>query len=236
MKQVKSKPLIIFGTGEIGSLAKFYFDNDSNYKVVAFTADDRYVTQNKFNGLPLIPFTKIKKRFPPDKYEMHVALSYKKINRIREEKYLLAKKNGYKLASYVCRKSVYWKDLTIGDNCFILENQTIQPTVKIGSNVIIWSGNHIGHGVIIKDHVYISSHVVISGHVVIGERSFLGVNSTIKDFVSIGPETFVTMGALVVKNTEGGDVVLPGRGIVFQGGSPQAEKIKKNYFFKNVQL
>lgn len=140
------------------------------------------------------------------------------------------KKLGYKLVSYVSTKSVFWKDLNMGDNCFILENQTIQPTVKIGNNVIIWSGNHLGHGAVIKDHCYISSHVVISGHSVIGKRSFLGVNSTIKDFVTLGQETFVTMGALVTQNTGSGDVLLAGRGTVFKGGSPQAEKIKKNYF------
>ena len=35
-----SKPLVIFGSAEIAELAKFYFENDSNRKVVAFTVDD----------------------------------------------------------------------------------------------------------------------------------------------------------------------------------------------------
>ena len=33
--------IIIFGTGEIGDLAHFYFSNDSEYNVVAFSCDDK---------------------------------------------------------------------------------------------------------------------------------------------------------------------------------------------------
>src|SRR3989338_4346923 len=150
------KKLVIFGTGEIGRLAKYYFDKDSAYEVAAFTADDEFVSEDSCERLPLIPLSQIKSKFPSDKYVMHVALSYQKLNQIRAQKYSEAKTLGYSLASYVCSRSVYWDDLSIGDNCFILENQTIQPTVKIGNNVMIWSGNHIGHGSIIGDHTYIS--------------------------------------------------------------------------------
>ena len=97
-------------------------------------------------------------------------------------------------------KSIFWPDLTIGDNCFILENQTIQPTVNIGDNVMIWSGNHLGHGCSIGNHTYISSHVCISGHTKIGESNFWGVNSSTADFVTIGDRVFVAMGAVVVND------------------------------------
>ena len=131
------KQLIIFGSAEIAELAYYYFSNDSEYRVVAFTVDDSYVESEEFLGLPLIPFSQVNERFPPDQYDMHVALSYTRLNQLRQEKYEQAKLAGYSLASYVCSKSVAWPDLTIGDNCFILENQTIQPTVKIGNNVMI---------------------------------------------------------------------------------------------------
>ena len=227
----KNMKLLIFGTGEIGLLAKFYFDRDSNYEVVGFTADDEFVSAHSVEGLPLVPFSKLKEEFPPNEVEVHVALSYKKLNRVRADKYFAVKSLGYKLPSYVCSKSVYWDDLSIGDNCFILENQTIQPTVKIGNNVMIWSGNHIGHGAVIGDHCYISSHVVIAGHVSIGERSFLGINSAIKDFVDIGPETFVTMNASVTKNTEAGSVVLSKSNKVYKAESEEAKFLKERYFF-----
>lgn len=224
------KKLVIFGTGEYGELAHYYFTHDSEYEVVAFTADDKFVSKNEFKNIPLIPISKLKIKYPPDKYVAHVALSYSKLNTTRAEKYYLMKKLGYELVSYVNSKSAFWPDLTIGDNCFILENQTIQPTVKIGNNVMIWSGNHLGHRGVIGDHTYISSHVCIAGFVNIGTHCFLGVNATIKDYVSIGNSVFIAMGASVVKNIKDGEVVFGPKSKIIEADNQIAKSFKKAYF------
>lgn len=224
------KEIIIFGTGEIAELAHFYFENDPNcnYKVVAFAVDDQYVDSDKFKGLPLIPISILTTTYPPDQYSAHVALSYKKLNQLRQSKYELMKSLGYELVSYVCSKSVYWNDLNIGDNCFILENQTIQPTVKIGNNVMIWSTNHLGHNCQIKDHVYLASGITVSGHTVIGERTFVGVNAAFKDFIQIGSDCFITMGANIVKSIPNGATATSTD--LFLEESVVNQKLKKKYF------
>lgn len=222
--------VVIFGTGEIAELAHIYFTEDSELEVVGFTADDAFVKEPTFRGLPLVPFSDVTTHFPPDVCGMHVALSYRRLNRNRQERFEAAKALGYRLPSYVCSRSVTWSDLTVGENCFILENQTIQPTVRIGSNVMLWSGNHIGHGTEIRDHAYLASHVVLSGHTVVGQRCFFGVNATTRDFVTVGDDCFITMGALVVKDVPPRSVVLPGRGTTLEGGTEQAERIIRSYF------
>jgi sugar O-acyltransferase (sialic acid O-acetyltransferase NeuD family) len=224
------KNLIIFGTSELAELAHFYFTNDSDFEVVAFTVDDNFVKNEMLLGLPVIPFSEIVNKFPPEENSMHVALSYSKLNQLRQEKYEQAKKAKYILASYICSKSVFWDDLTIGDNCFILENQTIQPTVKIGNNVMLWSGNHIGHETIIRDHAYVSSHVVIAGHCDIGQRCFLGVNSTIKDFIKVGSDCFIAMDASVVVDLVDGSVALGKSCDVYKQDDKRARIVKKRYF------
>jgi sugar O-acyltransferase (sialic acid O-acetyltransferase NeuD family) len=224
------KKIVIFGTGEIGELAHYYFQHDSEYEVVAFTADDEFIDSDTFKELPLVPFSDLSTIYPPSDYGAHVALSYSKLNQVRAEKYYAIKNLGYSLVSYVCSRSVHWPDLTIGDNCFILENQTIQPTVTIGSNVMVWSGNHLGHGSTIGDHTYISSHVCISGHTKIGMHCFFGVNSTTRDFVTIGNDVFVAMDAMVTKDIEDGSVVLGAQGTVLSQDSETAIKLKRTYF------
>ncbi|MBL4876835.1 MAG: acetyltransferase [Cohaesibacteraceae bacterium] len=224
------KPLVIFGSSETAELAKFYFENDSDYQVVAFTVDDKFVETDQFMGLPVVAFSHVNKEFPPKNHEMHIALSYTKLNKLRHEKYVQAKEAGYQLASYVCSKSITWPDLSIGDNCFILENQTIQPTVKIGNNVMIWSGNHIGHGSVIGNHSYIASHVVISGNCSIGERCFIGVNATLKDFTEIGDDCFIAMDASVTKNMPNGAVSLGTPAEVFTKDNRRARALKRTYF------
>ena len=222
--------IIIFGTGEIAKLAHYYFKHDPAcpYNVVAFTVDDEYVDSDTFNQLPLIPISKLKEYYPPNKFAAHVALSYQKLNQLREKKYGLMKSLGYELVSYICSKSVLWEDLQHGDNCFILENQTIQPTVKIGSNVMIWSTNHLGHNCEIKDHVYLASGITVSGHTVIGERTFVGVNAAFKDFIEIGKDCFITMGANVIKNIKDGSTVTSSK--IFSESSIVNKKLKEKYF------
>ena len=228
--QSKSKKLVIFGSAEIAALAKSYFENDSDYRVVAFTVDEDYVEADCFEGLPLVPFSRVSELYSPGDHEMFVGLSYQRLNELREAKYNQAKEAGYKLASYVCSKAVTWPDLAIGDNCFVLENQTIQPTVKIADDVMIWSGNHIGHGSEIGDHTYIASHVVISGHCRIGRRCFVGVNATVRDFCTIGDDCFIAMDASVSANVPADAVVVGAAGRVFGPETRQARMLKRKYF------
>lgn len=196
-----SKKIIIFGIGDSARLAQFYFTQDSPHDVVAFTVDAEYLTETAFLGLPLVPFEALETLYPPEQFSLFIAIGYSKINRNRAEKYEQAKQKGYQLVSYVSSKATCWTE-AIGDNCFILEDNTLQPFVTIGNNVVLWSGNHIGHDVTIQDHCFIASHVVISGHVVVEPYCFIGVNATLRNDIRIARECVIGAGALILKNTE----------------------------------
>jgi len=196
------KSLVIFGTGNIAELAHFYFSNDSEYEVVAFTVDDAYITDKTFCGLPVISFENVTEHFSTEQHEFFVALSYSNINALRKEKYLSAKALGYKIASYISSKATILNDNLIGENCFIMEDNTIQPFVSIGNNVTLWSGNHVGHHSIIQDHCFIASHVVISGGVEIGEQCFIGVNATLRDHITIGQKCVIGAGTLLLSDAD----------------------------------
>ena len=126
-----------------------------------------------FKNRPLIPFEDIEIKFPPEKFKMFIALGYKELNQLRARIYKDAEKRGYELISYISSKAFVWKNVEIGKNCFIFEDNTVQPYVKIGDNVTLWSGNHIGHHSIIRDNCFVSSHVVVSGYCEIKENCFL---------------------------------------------------------------
>src|SRR4029077_8666965 len=137
--------LIIFGTGDIAQIANYYFNTDTEHEVVAFTVDLAYMQTDTFEGKPVIAFEDIVKKYPPSEFKMFIATSYAKLNKIRASKYNEAKKLGYELVSYISSHCTYLSQFRCGDNCFIFEDNTIQPFVKIGNNVTLWSGNHIGH-------------------------------------------------------------------------------------------
>jgi sugar O-acyltransferase (sialic acid O-acetyltransferase NeuD family) len=207
--------IIIFGTGDIAQIANYYFDIDSDHEVVAFTVDKAYWQTPTFEGKPVVAFEEIVTLYPPTEYKLFIATSYAKLNKIREAKYWEAKRLGYELVSYISSKCTYLSQYPCGDNCFIFEDNTIQPFVKIGNNVTLWSGNHIGHHSIIDDHNFVSSHVVISGHCHIKSNCFLGVNATLHNNVTVEVENLIGAGAIITKSTAPKDVYLPAKGVLF---------------------
>lgn len=209
--------IVIFGTGNIAELAQYYFTQDSCHSVVAFTVDREFIIEDTFCGLPVVPFQEVEKVYPPDDYAMFIAVSYAKVNRVRTQKYFEAKDKGYQLESYISSKATIFDNVKTGDNCFLLEDNTIQPFVKIGNNVTLWSGNHVGHHSQIEDHCFISSHVVISGGVRIEPYCFLGVNATLRDHIVIAREGVIGPGAIILKDTiEKG---------VYTGGAAELSKV-----------
>lgn len=192
------KRLVIFGSGDIAQLAHFYFSNDSDYEVVCFTVDADYITEPTFCGLPVVAFENITEHYDPEGHDLFVALSYSRLNEVRKEKYLAAKALGYHLTSFISSRATVLNEGRIGENCFIFEDNTIQPFVTIGNNVTLWSGNHIGHHSTIKDHCFIASHVVVSGGVEIGEQCFIGVNVTLRDHIKIGDKCVLGAGTLLL--------------------------------------
>lgn len=201
--------LVLFGAGDIARLAHYYFTHDSEHDVVAFCVDQEYLTAPEFLDLPVVSFEEVGQHYPPDAYRMFIALSYARMNQVRAAKYAAAKALGYELVSYVSSRCTFLTQYPIGDNCFILEDNTIQPFVTIGNDVTLWSGNHIGHDSTIEDHCFIASHVVVSGNCRVGAYSFLGVNATLSNSIRVAEHSLIGAGAVVMKDTVQKGVYLP---------------------------
>jgi sugar O-acyltransferase (sialic acid O-acetyltransferase NeuD family) len=196
------KDVIIFGVQDNAQLAHYYLTNDSDFKIVGFSVDSDYIPDNgTFCNLPVFDFQKITITHPPSDFVFFAPLAPNRMNKDREKIYLTIKKLGYDFISYISSKATVLTT-DIGENCFILEDNTIQPFTKIGNNVLLWSGNHIGHHGIIHDHVTFTSHVVMSGHCTINSFSFFGVNSSIRNGLTIAEGTFIAMASCVTSNTE----------------------------------
>ncbi len=194
--------VVVFGTGQWADLAHFYLTHDSPHEVAAFTLDRNYLQEAEHRGLPVVAFDEVEEQYPPDAYEMFIPISFKRMNHLRAEKFGAAKEKGYRLVSYVSSKATTWPGFECGENCFIFEDNTVQPFVEIGDDVVLWSGNHIGHHTVIKDHVMVTSHVVISGACTVEPYCFFGVNSTVRDETVVARETLVGAGAVILRDTK----------------------------------
>lgn len=200
--------IVIFGTGKIADQAYFYLTNDSLHEIVAFTVDREYLSDEKKMGLPVVPFEEVQDVYSPKDYGMFVAVGYQDLNRFRARKYEEARSKGYSLISYVSSRAANFGDIEVGDNCLVLEFAVLQPCSKVGNNVFIWSGNHIGHHSRIGDHCYIAGNVVISGSTKVGAYCFIGVSATLGHEINIGEESFIGAGSLITKDVAPGSVYI----------------------------
>ena len=197
------KKVIIFGAEDFASLAHFYLNEDSDYEVAGFAISQEYLQgREEFEGLPLFAFENIEETLDSNNHSFFVPMSHRGMNSLREKVFQEVSEKGYEMISYVSSKATVFSNVEIGANCFILEDNTLQPFVSVGDNVVLWSGNHVGHHSSICDGAFVTSHVVISGHCVIGERCFIGVNATLKDGITLGTETFIAMGSVVTGDTD----------------------------------
>jgi sugar O-acyltransferase (sialic acid O-acetyltransferase NeuD family) len=195
------KRAVIFGTTDFAQVAHVYLRDDSEYSVEAYTVNERFITETSLLGLPVVPFENLKQSYPPAEFAVFLGIGFSKVNANRRSVYEACKAEGYALPSYVHSNVHRWPETTVGEACFIFENNVLQPFVRIGNNCVLWSGNHIGHHTTIGNNVFIASHVVISGKCTIGDNSFLGVNATLRDGVTVASDCVVGAGAIVLKDT-----------------------------------
>jgi len=199
--------LVIFGNTAFAEIADEYFTHDSPYEVAGFTVHRAFIKETTLRGRPVVPYEDVERHFAPHEHALYAAITYQKLNRVRAEVAADAKARGFELASYVSSHAFVWRNVTVGEHCFIFENNVVQPFVKVRDNVVLWSGNHIGHHSTIESNVFVSSHVVVSGFVTVGENCFLGVNATIGNEVAIGRDVWISPGVAVTKDVPAGTLL-----------------------------
>lgn len=204
----KQRKLILIGDSAFAEIAYEYFQHDSVYEVVAFSVEREFLKRDTLFGLPVVAFETLPDHYEPGEHSFFAANVYTQKNQLRTRLYRSAKEKGYAPASYISPHAFVWRNCQIGEHCFIFENNVVQPFVKIGDNVIMWSGNHIGHHSTIMDHCFFSSHVVVSGFCNVGKSCFMGVNSTVANNVNIGDGCIIGAGALILGDVQNDKTVV----------------------------
>ncbi len=195
------RKLVLFGIGKIGQVVYQHFATDSEYDVVAFTLDRAYLPADKqFDGLPVVAFEEIEQHYSPREHDIFVAIGYHQLNQIRADRYMAAKQKGYRLATYISSQNKHCLREQIGENCFVMSGEPLQPHTKIGDDTFLWTNALVGHHSIVGSHCWVTSGVVIGGNCRIGDYCFMGLGSTVGHEVAVGGKSLIGAGALVTKD------------------------------------
>ena len=206
----KRERLILIGTGAFAQVAYEYFTHDSPYEVVGFAVEKEFfdVDEREIFGLPVVAFEEVTQHFAPEDHHFFVAITYYGLNQARARLYELTRGHGYKAASYVSPEAFVWKNVELGEHCFIFEKTVIQPFASVGDNVIIWSGAFIAHHSSIANHCFVAAHSAVNGTTTVGEYSFLGANCTIANHVTVAENCIISAGSHVMSDVEANQVVI----------------------------
>jgi sugar O-acyltransferase (sialic acid O-acetyltransferase NeuD family) len=220
----KDRKLILLGDSAFAEVAFEYFTHDSPYEVVAFAVERAYLKRPELFGRPVVALEDLPATYAPADHWFYAAVVYTQLNRLRTRLYRAAKGMGYRPASYVSPRAFVWRNAKLGEHCFVFEDNVVQPFVTVGDNVVLWSGNHIGHHSKVGDNCFVSSHVVVSGFCDIGDNCFLGVNATLGNNVTVGPNCLLGAGAVVVKDVPPDTIV--------KGPASEASKVSARAYSK----
>lgn len=91
----------------------------------------------------------------------------------------------------------------------VLDDTVLNDFVKLDDHV------HVAHNVRVGSRTMITAHSEISGSVTIGESVWIGPNSSVRDGIEIADNTFLGIGAVLLKSTNPSSVIAgnPGREI-----------------------
>src|SRR4051812_2601767 len=102
---MRRKDLVIVGDSSFAEIAREYFDHDSDHRVVAFAVEKAYLKRDNLGGLPVVALETVEEQFSPQQHQLHVAIVYTQLNRLRARLCTKAKERGYRLASYVSSRA-----------------------------------------------------------------------------------------------------------------------------------
>ncbi|MBN2730666.1 MAG: hypothetical protein JXR53_15685 [Bacteroidales bacterium] len=193
--------ILIYGTGALAEKIFEYNKRDGLYQIVAFV-DDNEAGSSEFCGLPIITYDACRSMYYVTNYMFFVAIGYAHCSINRERVCNKVREDGYGLVNYISPNSIAWDAVFVGDNIFVADSVFIGHGSKIHSGVILYEGCTLSHNTEVFDYCFISLRVAFGGFSKVLNNTFIGINSTIKDGVTISSYNIIGSGTNVLYSTE----------------------------------
>ncbi len=95
---------------------------------------------------------------------------------------------------------------TVGAGSVVLAGTVLTTAVSVGRHVVIMPNVTLTHDNIIDDFVTIAAGVALGGSVRVGEAAYLGMNSSVRQGLTVARDSVIGMGAAVVRSVPEGEI------------------------------
>ena len=97
---------------------------------------------------------------------------------------------------------------SIGRGCIIYPNCFIGANARLCDGIFMMSGSVVNHDCVIEDNVIITTGISLAGYVKVKTGAYLGQACTVKQYLTVGENSLVGMGAVVVHDVSDNTVVM----------------------------
>lgn len=201
------KKIIIIGAGGHAKSCLDVIDSKKDlFKVVGFV-DNKKKIEGILNYKILGNDSNLKKIFKKYKYAM-IGFGQIKSSKLREKCFKNLKKIGYKLPSIISKNCYFSKNSKIGEGSIVMHGVVVNAFSSIGVNCILNTNSTIEHDVVIGNNCHIAGGAVVNGGVRIGNGTFVGSGAVIKQGIKIGNNCIVRANTFIYKNLKNNEIFI----------------------------
>jgi UDP-perosamine 4-acetyltransferase len=121
-------------------------------------------------------------------------------NRLREKLGRKAREQGFSLVNAIHPSAVVSPSAILGEGVAVMAGVAINADSRIGDLAIVNTGAIVDHDCVLGAACHIGPATALAGGVTLGERAFLGVGARAIPSVTIGADTIVGAGGVVVRD------------------------------------
>lgn len=206
------KVIVMGGKGTAVVVAEQIYDaqvkHKANIELLGFAFDDE-AYGSEINGFPVLAKTtemyEKYKKYDDVKFVFQMYRQDILPDRIKlKESYGIPEERFFTFVHPTCTVA---RSATIGTGTIIMANTVINPNAQIGKFCTFQSNALIGHDAKIGNYNFIAAHAIVA-NLTMGNRNFIGINASTNNYITIGDDCFVAMGANVIKSIESGIKVM----------------------------
>lgn len=101
-------------------------------------------------------------------------------------------------ATFVARSARIGRSSDIAAGSILLDNVVVTADAAIGRHVVVMPNCTITHDDVLEDFATLAAGVSLGGSVRVGEAAYIGMNASVRQGLTIGSESTVGMGAVVL--------------------------------------
>ena len=129
-------------------------------------------------------------------------------NKIRQQKLQQLESAGAKIITLIHPSATVSRYTKIGPGSVVVAGAVINPDCIIGSGVIINTCSSVGHDCTLGDAVHICPGARLAGGIVVYDRAWVGVGTSVRQLITIGADSIVGAGSVVVKDVSSNTTVM----------------------------